>query len=81
MGIKTSLLKGLDDQEKMEVKDGFSGSAAFREALRKHIAEKITSEQKNSRDPAKFDSPNWSLSQANSVGFERGLDYVLNLII
>lgn len=78
--MKTSLIKGLNEQQKKEFMGEFTGSPVFRQRLIDLLNEKITSSQTLSRKKENYELPSWSLMQADSIGYERALNEVISLI-
>jgi hypothetical protein len=78
--MKISILKGLSDEAKVEVRGAFKGSLAFRNQLIKVLEEKIESTRKGSILNDSYNSPNWALKQADSVGYERALRECMSLL-
>lgn len=77
--MKTSWVKGLNEQEKGEIKTIFLSNARFRERAKFLLQEKIdTSRQKNTSEAA-YDNPNWALKQADAVGYERAMQEIISL--
>jgi hypothetical protein len=76
--MKTSLLKGLDEEQKKEVRGQFKGSYLFRQQVVKILNEE--------RDGVlrlmvnnDFSSPNWSVEQAHNVARVKEIERLISL--
>lgn len=78
--MKTVWTKGLNEQQKEEIRGAFVGSANLRSRLTHLLNEKIQSRRKDSIGVDKYDSPGWAYLQADTVGYERALNEVISLI-
>ncbi len=78
--MKTSWKAGLSVDRKKELEMEFSGSGFLRERLIKLLQDKIDSSTKESRLKITYESPNWSLLQADNVGYQRALEEVISLL-
>lgn len=78
--MKTSLTNGLPVEKKKELISEFSSSGILRERLVMLLKKKIESTRTKCRLELTYDSPNWSLVQADSIGYERALTEAISLI-
>lgn len=76
--MKTLWTSGLDERDAQEIELSFKASAR----LRKRLIEICEKEAKNayqlSRD--QYDSPNWQMLQADSIGYRRALEKIISII-
>lgn len=82
MSIKLATVwsKGLDPQDIAEVKEGFVGTLAFRKRFIEILQEKINSNRTKILNPENFNTPNWDKYAADSIGYERALTEVINIL-
>lgn len=78
--MKTSWNKGLNAQQKAEMKHHFEASGALRERLKVLLQDKIESARSSTRSSNSYDNPNWALVQADSIGYERAILEIISLI-
>ena len=78
--MKTRLIKGLNKQEAMEVKENFTSSFRFRERLSKVLEEEIEGLHTAMRDESAFDKPSWAYYQADKVARVKALKTVISLL-
>lgn len=78
--MKTSITKGLSEQEASEIKVEFVRAAHLRKRIIKLLEEKYDSERKNSLTKERYESPSWAYIQADAVGYERALREVISLL-
>lgn len=78
--MKTSLISGLNDLQRSEIISEYQGS----QLLRRRLTELLEARQKKCLDKRRkedaYDSPNWGFLQADSIGYERALNEVIQLI-
>lgn len=78
--MKASIVAGLKAQEADEITSEYLGS----QMLRKRLVELLESKQelmlKKRRGEESYDSPNWSLLQADGVGYERAINEIISLL-
>jgi hypothetical protein len=72
--------KGLDPDQEKELRGDFLSSLLVRKRLVKILEDKIESSIKGSRSKANYDTPNWDRSIADSIGYERALAQVIDII-
>lgn len=78
--MKTSLTKGLDAVTASEVESEFNASGMLRRRLIEVLESKQAAMLKKRRSEFSYDSPNWSLMQADAVGYEKALEEVISLL-
>lgn len=79
--LKTSLLKACQSKEQeTELRQSFVAALPLRRALEKVMADKINASQNASVLKDGYDTPNWSLKQADNVGYQRAMKEILNLL-
>lgn len=78
--MKSSLTKGLNEQERMEVTQEFIASAHFRKHFCSLLRERASAHRTNAGGLAAYDSPNWALRQADLIGYERAILEVISLL-
>lgn len=78
--MKTVLFKGLNDQQKEELRGTFYHSAFLREQLKVILASKIKDSNAQVRSKDAYGVANWAYLQADAVGYERALTEVMSLL-
>jgi hypothetical protein len=78
--MKVAWTKGLTKEEAIECRSEFVGSVRTRERLKALLLEKADSARKAARSGSNYDNPNWALSQADSIGYEKALFEIISLI-
>ena len=78
--MKVAWTEGLRTEDKIKVKEEFYASPGIRARLVKMLEKKIDAERKGLIARNNYDSPNWSLVQADSVGYQRAMQEVINLV-
>lgn len=78
--MKTAWTTGLSKEEAEKVRIDFSASTSTRKRLTTLINNKINSNNKKRVSCSSYDTPNWSLLQADSIGYERALIEILSLL-
>ena len=78
--MKTSLTKGLDEQQAKEVTLTFNASAVLRERLISLLSEKSIAADKESMSKDGYDCPNWAYKQADMQGYKRALSEISSLL-
>lgn len=78
--MKTSWFKGLNDAEKEEIKSLFLSNARLRDRLKVILETKIESLRIASLSDDSYSNPNWSLKQADAVGYQRAIQEIINLM-
>lgn len=78
--MKTRVLKGLDDDVAAELKAQFVHSARWRKRMVEVLNEDIDALHASMRKEENFDSPNWSLIQADRVAQVKALKKFISLL-
>lgn len=78
--MKTSLSKGLNEQQKLELVSNFKASALFRERLTTLLEEKVETKRRAAKSMTAFENPSWAYQQAHVLGYESALDEVISLL-
>lgn len=78
--MKTSLTKGLEKDATEEMKGLFIQSLLLRRKLIEVLEEKIKSSNAERLSKDNYNNASWAYSQADAVGFERGLREVISLL-
>ena len=76
--MKKSWTSGLEPEASGDVEDAFRSSKLIRRRLSELCEHKIEGSYRLSR--AEYDCPNWTLLQADSVGYKRALEEIISLI-
>lgn len=77
--MKTSLLKGLDEQEKKELEAEFIASYRLRQQMIKHLEGEIQSIQYAMRDLESYEKGSWPMYQADRLGQIRAYEKLISL--
>lgn len=79
--MKTVITSGLKGQEAAIVREEYLSSPS----LRKRLVELLIKKQEHSYNEriskSAYDNPNWSLLQADQVGYERAMKEVISLLV
>ena len=78
--MKTSWIKGLNDQDKLDLESSYKASTVLRRRLIELLKEKAELANKNARSKMTYDNPNWAYLQADKVGYERALHEIIELL-
>lgn len=78
--MKTSWTKGLDADEKKEVRLSYNGSGVLRLRLEGLLEDKIGTAEKESYDKNGYECPNWAYKQADLAGYKRALKEIISLL-
>jgi hypothetical protein len=78
--MKSTWVKGLSPQEKLDCESEFRAAARLRERLKGLLEEKVDIARTKARSGNTYDSPNWSLVQADSIGYERAIFEIISII-
>lgn len=76
--MKTSWIKGLDEQGEADIKASFKSSSRIRARLTELCEDKINSSLNTNK--AQYDSPNWCYQQADNIGYRRALKEIISLL-
>lgn len=78
--LKSSWTSGMSEEDALKLKEEFAKSAPIRVRLIEMLEKKFADEAKSRVSKLGYDSPNWALLQADSVGFQRALKEVISLL-
>lgn len=78
--MKTTWLKGLSDDQKMEMRKDFLSSLRLRQRLVEICNDKIDTSNSSMRSKDAYGIPNWAYLQADAIGYERALNEIISLI-
>lgn len=78
--MKLELLKGLSPEKKAERKAILHGCANGFEIVENVLREKVATLFRTSLQRTDYDSPSWALTQADTVGYIRALQEVIELL-
>lgn len=79
--LVTKWLQGLSAEEVSEVREGFVGTKKFRDRFIEILNDKIEEKRREIRDATNYDKPHWNSYVADSIGYERALTEVVNLLV
>ncbi len=79
--MKSSWTDGLEESLAQDVRGDFKSSLITRKRLAALLEDKIRGADKTAMNKEGYDISNWSLKQADLIGFKRGLTEVINLIL
>ena len=78
--MKTTWTEGLSPEDAKRTKEDYVKSAALRNRLVTMLNKRADAEMSASLAKKGYDSPNWSLLQADLVGYQRCIKEIINLI-
>jgi hypothetical protein len=78
--VKISWLKGLTEEERVELEQLFSASLVVRKKLTEILEGKVRSADRRSVSIESYESPSWVYTQADTNGYIRALREVITLI-
>lgn len=79
--MKTAWFKGVSDKNlRTEIRQDYLKALPSRLRLKELLEDKIETARTMRRGSSTYDSPNWALLQADSMGYERALFEVISLI-
>lgn len=78
--MNVSWTQGLDPDVAKEIKGDYKSSLLVRKRLKKMLEDKINASRRDARQKVNYDKANWHEYMADSLGFERALEYVIDLI-
>ena len=76
--MKTVWTSSKNEQETLDIKAAWAASGVLRNRLIELCEDEIKGSYQLSK--SQYDSPNWQLLQADSVGYRRALEKVISLI-
>lgn len=75
-----SWTRNLEAQLAIDITQNFKESGVMRRRLKQMLLDKIEETRSTNLTRDKYDSPNWAYLQADAVGFERALKYLITVI-
>ena len=78
--MKTSLTKGLNQDDRNEIKGLFVAALRLRKQLVKVLDEKKKVAENESLTKEGYDSPSWAYKQADLVGYKRALNELISIL-
>jgi hypothetical protein len=79
--MKTSWTSGVKDEtRKAEIVAAFSSSTILRKRLMEILADKEATKQRACMNSVNYEKNNWALQMADSQGYLRALQEIVNLI-
>lgn len=78
--MKSSWTHSLNAELAKAVQADYVGSAALRKRLKEMLVDKIISSRTALIAQDGYESPSWAYRQADGIGYERALKYVISLI-
>lgn len=78
--MKTTWLKGLNEQEKAAITAAFTASGTFRERLTFLANDKIRLNNNKRSSEEGYSNPNWAYMQADCSGYERAWKELISLL-
>lgn len=78
--MKTCWKKGLDTQQQQDIAGNFVSSSLLRQRLITILVERKQKSMDASNNKEGYASPNWAYQQADSRGYERALEDIMELI-
>lgn len=76
--MKTVWTSGKDGSEALDIESSFKSSTVLRKRLKELCEKEINSAYQ--LDRSQYDSPNWQMLQADSVGYRRAMEKIISLI-
>jgi len=78
--MKTLILKGLNEEQQVEMRQEYIHAVHLRQQLKKLLNEKIDASNKTVRSKDAYGIANWSFLAADAVGYERAMLEVISLL-
>ena len=78
--MKTVMLKGLTDEQQIEMRQAFGHAIYLRKQIIKVLQEKMDSALKSNMSKDAYNIPNWAYLQADAVGYARAMQEVMSLL-
>lgn len=78
--MKQSWTVGLEPDAAKEIKGDFKSSLLVRKRLKKLLEDKIQESRRDARQKVNYDKANWHEYMADSLGYERALEFVIDLV-
>ena len=78
--MKTNWTKGMDAQDKEEMKSSFKSSSIVRARLAELLDAKIRERERADMKADSYEVANWAFKMADSQGYKRALSEIISLI-
>ena len=78
--MKTTWTKGMDAQDKEEMKSSFKSSAIVRARLAEMLDAKIAERERSDMKADGYEVANWAFKMADSQGYKRALAEIISII-
>lgn len=78
--MKTSLLNGLEEKDKMEMKGLFIEAARLRKRLTDILEDKYKSMDLETLGKDGYENASWAYKQADAIGYKRAIRELQNLL-
>lgn len=75
-----SWTRNLEPQLVTDITQNFKESLVMRKRLKQMLVDKIEETRSANLTRDKYDCPNWAYLQADAVGYERALKYLISVI-
>ena len=75
-----SWTRGLEPQLASDITQNFKEALVIRKRLKQMLLDKIEETRSANLTRDKYDCPNWAYLQADAVGYERALKYLISVI-
>ena len=77
--MKVTLYKGLTKEETEELKKEYAKAVLLRGRFKDVLEDKLRVAREKLEAKAAYDSPNWSLTQADQIGYNRAINDLIKL--
>lgn len=78
--MKTTWTKGLDPQNKDEMKASFKSSAVVRARLADMLSAKVVEKEREDMKADGYECANWAYKMADSQGYKRAMAEIISLL-
>jgi hypothetical protein len=78
--MKVAITKGLDKDEAKDMRAAFNAAQILRKRIISILTENIDAKRRDSVNNAGYESPNWALKQADTIGYERAVRELISLL-
>ncbi len=78
--MKMSWTNGIEPDVAKEIKGDFKSSLLVRKRLKTMLEDEIERTRRDARQKVNYDKANWNEYIADSLGYERALEFVISLI-
>ena len=76
--MKTTWVKGLEEDQHEKIRGAFKSSSEIRNRLTEICNEKISTAM--STHKTQYDGANWAYEQADAIGYRRALEEIISLL-